>query len=525
VTLTADKRQIARAAGIVMIAFTASRLLGLLRDIAIAGQFGTGDEMDAYRAAFRLPDLIFQLIAGGALGSAFIPTFTGYLARDDRPGAWRLASTVINLLLVLLTLTAVLSALVAPWLVNHVIAPGFAAESAQKTALTVRLMRMMLISSVIFGVSGVVMGALNAHQHFLLPAIAPIFYNLAIIGSALFLAPRMGVVGLAFGVVAGALLHLLVQLPGLRQYGATFTLRLAVRDPGVRQVARLMGPRVLGLAVVQLNFIVNTNLASRMGEGAVSALTFGWLLMLLPQGILAQAVATAAFPTFAEQMARGEQEAMRSALATTLRVIFALSLPAAVGLAVLRRPLVALLFQHGAFDQASTQLVAWALLFYALGLVAHAGLEIVARAFYAMHDTKTPLIVGGGAMLLNVVLSLALPPLFSAVGWLPHGGLALANSLATLLELSGLLWIIRNRLHGLEGRASYPMLLRSALATGLMGLVLGIFLVALPDLDAIVLGLTGVILGACVYLGAALLLGVQEIRVAFALLARRRSLS
>jgi putative peptidoglycan lipid II flippase len=501
-----------------MVAFTLSRLLGLVRQIVIAGRFGTGTDMDAYQAAFRLPDILFQLIAGGALGSAFIPTFTGYLTRRNRAEAWRLASAIINLLIVVLTLAALLAALIAPWLVEHVIAPGFDDETA---ALTARLMRVMLISSIIFGVSGVIMGTLNAHQHFVLPAVAPMMYNLAIIGGALFLAPSLGVMGLAVGVVVGSALHLLVQVPGLKRFHAVYTPVLTVRDPGVREVARLMGPRVLGLAVVQLNFLVNTNLASRLGEGAVSALNFAWLLMLLPQGVFAQAVATAAFPTFAEQVARGERAAMRSALAATLRAVFALSLPAAVGLVVLRGPLVALLFERGAFGETSTNLVAWALLFYALGLVAHAGLEIVARAFFALHDTKTPLFVGGGAMLLNVGLSLTLPSLFEAAGWLPHGGLALANSLATTLELIGLLWLIRGRLGGLEGRRSLPTLLRSSAAAAIMGLALGALLWALPNLDPLLLVPIGIVLGAGVYLGLGWILGIEEVRVV-ALQIRRR---
>jgi putative peptidoglycan lipid II flippase len=273
-----------------------------------------------------------------------------------------------------------------------------------------------------------------------------------------------------------------------------------------------MGPRVLGLAVVQINFLVNTNLASRLGEGAVSALNFAWLLMLLPQGVFALAVATAAFPTFAGQVARGQRAAMRATLAATLRAVFALSLPAAVGLAALRGPLVALLFERGAFGETSTDLVAWALLFYALGLVSHAGIEIVARAFYAMHDTKTPLLIGGGAMLLNVGLSLALPPLFEVVGWLAHGGLALANSLATTLEMIGLIWVIRSRLGGLEGRSSLPTLLRSTAAALLMGLALVALLSALPGVNSALLGAVGIALGGLVYLGAAWALGVQEVR-------------
>lgn len=504
-----DKQQIIRAAGIVMVAFTLSRILGLARDMIIADRFGTGMEVAAYQAAFLLPDLLFQLIAGGALGSAFIPTFTGYLSRQEYTRAWRLASAIINLLLLFLTSAALLAALSAPWLVKTIIVPGF---DPQATALTVRLMRVMLISPIIFGVSGVVMGILNAHQHFSLPAIAPMLYNLAIIGSALFLAPSMGAMGLALGVVVGAMLHLLIQVPGLRRFGAYYVPVLTVRDPGVREVARLMGPRVLGLAVVQLNLLVNTNLASRLGESAVAALNFAWLLMLLPQGVFAQSVATAAFPTFSAQVARGETAALRSALAATLRAIFAISLPAAVGLAVLRGPLVALIFERGAFGETSTALVSWALLFYALGLVAHAGLEIVARAFYALHDTKTPLLVGGGAMLLNLLLSLLLPPVFEAVGWLPHGGLALANSLATILEFAGLLWIIRRRVAGLEERRALSMIVRVTVASGLMWFLLAALQRLASGMPDLLLAPAGIALGGLTFLGIAWLLGVQEVK-------------
>jgi putative peptidoglycan lipid II flippase len=516
--LTTDKRQIARAASIVMFAFAVSRILGLVRDMVIAEQFGTDVEMDAYRVAFRVPDLIFQLIAGGALASAFIPTFTTYLAQDRRAGAWQLASTIINLLLVVLTCLALIAVLIAPWLVEYIIAPGF---DAGARALTVDLMRVMLISTVIFGVSGVVMGALNAHQHFVLPAIAPMLYNLAIIGSALFLATSWGVMALAVGVVVGSALHLFVQIPGLMHFGARYSPRLTVHDPGVREVGRLMGPRVLALAVVQINLLVSTNLASRMAEGSVSALAFAWLLMLLPVGVLAQAVATAAFPTFSAQVARGDQDAMRSALAATLRAVFVLSLPAMVGLIVLREPLIELLFERGAFDQTSTEMVAWALLFFALGLTAHAGLEIVNRAYFALHDTKTPLLISGGAMLLNVALSLTLPPLFAALGWMEHGGLALAISLATILEVVGLLWIIRSRLGGLEGRRSLPTLGRSVLAAALMALLLVILLMVFPDASALLLSLVGIGLGALVYFGAAWALGVQELQTVVLQLRRR----
>jgi putative peptidoglycan lipid II flippase len=505
------KQQIARAAGLVMVLFVLSRLLGLAREMIIGAQFGTSADLDAYLAAFRLPDLLFQLVAGGALGSAFIPTFTDYLARDDHKDAWRLASGVANLVLAIMTSIAAVAAILAPWLVREVIAPGF--DPAQQ-ALTARLMRLMLVTPVVFGVSGLVMGALNAHQHFLLPAVAPIFYNLAIIGGALGLAPRFGVTGLAVGVIAGSVLHLLVQVPGLVRFQARYWPVLTLRDPGIREVGRLMGPRVLGLAAVQVNFLINTILASGLAEGSLSALNFAWLLMLLPQGAFAQAVATAAFPTLSALAAQGETNEMRSTLAATLRAILFLSVPAAVGLLVLRMPLVQLLFQRGAFETHSTEAVAWALQFYALGLPAHAGVEIIARAFYALHDTRTPVVIGIAAMGLNVVLSLFL------IRPLAHGGLALANTIATTLELLGMLILIRRRLGGIEGRRLARASARMALAAALMGTVLGRALFLSGEMDAVIQTGGGILLGLAVYFGSLLAMGASEIR-AFGRLLRK----
>ncbi len=503
-------RQIAKAATLVMALFVVSRVLGLVRQMVIGALFGTSGDLDAYLAANRISDTVFLVVAGGALGSAFIPTFAGHLAKEDHAGAWRLASAVANLVLIVLTVVAGLMAVFAPALVRTVIAHGF---DPPQQALTTSLLRLMLVSSVIFGVSGIVMGALNAHQHFLLPALASSVYNLSIIGGALLLGPRLGVRGMAVGVVAGAVLHLLIQVPGLLCYGARYTPTLGLNNPSVREVGQLMAPRILGTAIVQLNFVINNSLASGLGEGAVSAINYAWMLMLLPQGIFAQAVGTVVFPTFAAQAARGERAEMRSTLAATLRAVFSLCLPATVGLLILGRPLVTLFFERGEFEAASTEAVTWALAFYALGLVGHAGLEIIARAFYALHDTFTPVWVGGLAMGLNVALSLTLPGLFGIVGWPPHAGLALANSVAILLELVGLLALIRRRMNGLEGRRTLTAFAKSGLASLGMGAVLLGWQAALPDVGSLVLGGGGVVLGAAVYLGAALLLRAEELRV------------
>ncbi|HET7376174.1 MAG TPA: lipid II flippase MurJ, partial [Anaerolineae bacterium] len=262
-------RQIARAAAVVMITFIASRVLGLARDIVISAHYGTSDALDAYYAASRLNDLIFTLIAGGALASAFIPTFAGYLAREDETGAWRITSHIINILLIALSIVSLLAAIFAAPIVSGLLGIGF---DPAKQELTASLLRLLLIAPTIFGISGVVMGILNAKQNFWLPGLAPSMYNLGMIGGVIFLSATYGIYGLAIGAVAGAALHLIVQLPGLIKAGARYSPRLGLRDPGVRQVFRLMAPRVLGLATVQLNFIVETILASTLGTGAVSAL-------------------------------------------------------------------------------------------------------------------------------------------------------------------------------------------------------------------------------------------------------------
>jgi putative peptidoglycan lipid II flippase len=500
-----------------MVLFVLSRLLGLGRQMVIGAMFGTGGDVDAYLAANRITETVFLIVAGGALGSAFIPTFAGHLAREDYVGAWQLASSVINLTLILMTLVTGLIALFAPVLVRTVIAPGL---SLPLQTLTVRLLRLMLVTPIIFGISGIVMGALNAHQHFLLPALAPSIYNLSIIGGAVALGPRLGVLGMAIGVVAGSILHLLVQIPQLLRYRAQYVPILGLCNPSVREVGRLMAPRVLGTAVVQINLVITNSLATRMGEGAISAVNFAWMLMLLPQGVFAQAVGTAAFPTFAAQAARGEWGELRDALSATLRGIFFLSVPAAVGLIALGRPLVSLLFERGAFGATSTNAVAWVLTFFALGLVGHAGLEIVARAFYALHDTFTPVWVGGLAMGLNVALSLTLPMLFTSAGLQPSGGLALANSIATLLEFAALLFLIRRRMNGIHGRRIVELLAKSGLAAVAMAVLLVGWQAALPEASSLILGGGGLVLGLGAYLIGSILLRTDELRALVRLVGR-----
>jgi putative peptidoglycan lipid II flippase len=515
-----EGRRIAGATLIVMFFFVLSRVTGLLREMIIGAQFGTSAELDAYLAAFRIPDLLFQLVAGGALGSAFIPTFSQMWTEKGEARAWQLFSRMLNLVTVLLVMLAGLAAIFARPLVEWIIAPGF--EPAQQ-ALTAQLMRWMLVSTVVFGASGLCMGALNAVQHFALPAAAPILYNVAIILGAWLLAPFYGIYGLVIGVVGGALAHFAIQIPGLVAQKAHYRVDFTWRDSAVREVARLMGPRVLGLFFVQLNFLVNTILASQLAEGSLAALNYAWMLMLLPQGIFAQAIATVAFPTFAAQIAARDQDALLRTLDRTLRTILFLTLPAAVGLYVLRVPLIQILLERGNFTAESTAAVAYALQFFALGLVAHALVEIIVRVFYALHDTLTPVIIGIGAMLLNILLSLWW------IGWLGYGGLALANSIATGLEMIVLLALLGRRLGALPMRSIIASGLRSGLAAGVMGMAVWVWLNWLTGQPQWTIGLPtgwlaalgGLVTALITYAGISFALGGEELRVVVSPLGRR----
>ena len=510
---TANK-QIARAAGTVMIAIFLGQITGLARGMIVARTFGASPELDAFFAANRVSETLFLLVAGGALGSAFIPTFTGLLARDEKDAAWRLAAAIANAVTLTLSLLAALVALFAPQVVRYALAPGLSSDP-QLFALTISLLRIQLISAVLFGLGGLFVGILNAHQIFLVPALTPALYQLGIIFGALFLSPSMGIYGLAWGVVIGAVFYLLIQIPSLIKLPhfslLTSRFSLGLQDANVRQVILLMGPRFLGVAVVQLNFWVNTWLASQMVSGSVTGLYYGFSLMLMAQAVIAQSAAIAVMPTFSAQHALGQQDEMRSSLAATLRSVILLALPASLGLILLRQPLISLLYQRGEFDARAVEIVAWALLWYAAGMVGHSIMEILTRAFYAQHDTKTPVIIGTVAMGLNVVFSLMFIKVFEFAGWMPHGGLALANSLATALEATVLFAVMRKRLNGIEGGHILRGVIPSAAGAAMMSVFIYGWLYLGQNFSPWILVPVGVVIGGGVYFAALRVLRVPEL--------------
>jgi putative peptidoglycan lipid II flippase len=503
-------RQIARAAGTVMAAFILSNLAGLARQILVARAFGTGTEMEAFNAANRVAETLFNLVAGGALASAFIPTFTGLLTKGEREHAWKLASAIANLALITLIGISGLAAIFARPIVHYILAPGFAVDPA-KEALTIYLMRLMLPSAVIFGLSGIVMGILNSNQVFLVPALTPALYQLGMIFGVLVLSPSSGIYGLAWGVVIGAALHLSVQIPSLLHQKSRYFPILGTNLPAVREVLWLLGPRLFGVAVVQLNFWVNTRLASAQPEGSVTGVVTAFTLMLMPQAAIAQSIAIAAMPTLASQYALGKLDDLRASLAASLRGVLLLSVPASVGLMLLRQPIITLLYQRGQFDAHSTDLVAWALLWYAAGLVGHCVVEILARAFYALHDTRTPVMVGAAAMTLNILFSIFFSAMFTRLGWAPHGGLALANSLATALEMIGLLVLMRRRLTGIHGKSLLNGFVLSVLAALVMAGVIAVWINQVEGQPAWLVAGGGMIFGAGVYLLLGWMMKIPEL--------------
>ena len=461
------------------------------------------------------------MIGGGALGFAFIPVFGGLLARGERREAWKLASHVINSIFLVTAVLSVLAFILAPWLIQTFLAPGF---DAAQVAQTASLMRILLISTLIFSVSGIFQGILHSHNHFLLPALAPILQDLGLLFGIIFLLGPLGIQGVAWGAVLGATLHFAVQVPGLIRYRMRWWPELGWRDPRLRQVIVLMIPRLLGLGVVSFNFLVANNIASRLGEGSVSAFDWGWKLMQIPQTLIGTAMGFVIFPTLAALSELGDLDGKRQAFAGAMRFILVATIPSAVGLVLIGRPGISLL-EGGAFNANATDKVFSALQFFSIGIIVHSALEIVARGFYADKDTITPLYAAIGGALIGLVIALALTPVLDV------GALALANSTAIGVEVLILLVILRRRWHGIGENAILSALSRSILASVAMGAVIivleAVFAATGFGQDAgakltlvIRLGLL-VLVGGITYVVVALLLGMKEIRVVLNALWRR----
>lgn len=488
-----------------MLAFFLSQLAGLAAKMIIGHNFSPF-EVDAFLAANRPSEALVFVMTGGIFVSSFIPIFVKFLVKEDRRSAWRLASATANLIFIIMTCAGGVLVLFASPIVKYALAAWF---SPEKQALTIDLLRIQAISVIFFSLSGLSIGILNSHHKFLLSALAPAMYQLGQIFGALVLAPKWGIYGLAWGVVIGSVFNLLIQLPGLLRLKGQYSLTMGFRNPAVAEVIRLMGPRMFGATVVQVMVWVNTLLASK-DEGAVYALSYGFSLMMVAQIAIAQSVATAVMPTFSAQFARGKLDQIRSTLVSVIRAEVLLSLPATAGLILLSVPIVSFLYQRGEFTAETTRMVAWALVWYSSGLVFHAIYEVLVRAYYAMQDTKTPVMVGAVAMTLSIGLSLLLPSLFTRLGWLAHGGLALAVSLATALEVLTLLVIIRKRLGGINGSEIVRAFKGALVATLGMIAALVLWLQLTNAMPNALIALGGVFVGIIVFGMGLLLMRVPE---------------
>ncbi len=521
-----------RAATLLLIGFFVSGVLGIVRESAIAAQLGTSRAADAFAAAQQLPELIFVLVAGGALGSSFLPIFARYRQQNEK-AAWQLASVIMTLTAGMALALSVIVILAAPLFIP-LLEPG--ASSAQRR-LTIELTQLMMLTPFIYSISGLLMSVLQSYGRFALPALAIGLKNLGIIFGALGLAkwlpPAVGIAqvgdsnvfGLAWGAVISALLHLALQLPGLRGLGASLRPNFLWQSDGVGRVFRLMWPRVLGLAVVQVNFLVNIALTSYMAAGSRTALTKAFTLLFFIIGIIGQSVGSAVFPTLAATHQAGEVVEFRNRLRQALVGVLMLALPCMVGIWLLGESLLMLLFERGEWSGTSTAATAWALQFFALGLPAFTLLEVLARAFYSIENTRTPVFLGALAMFANIVLNFAFIQLLGDVDSLergPFAGLALANALATTGEALALGYLLQRRIGEIFNLAFCSDLARIILASLMMMVLVNAIhqgLVEQANIVRIVVSLLG---GAIVYFSSAALLGLRELRIPWATHLRQR---
>ncbi len=493
-------RHLLRSSLVVIFLFGLGKLTGLIRTRLISTTFGTGAEIDAFAAANQLPEVFFTVVAGGSLAAAFIPVYADYLANKSARASLRLANTIMTLVILVLGVISALGAIFAPWLVRVVLVPDFPPETQ---LLTANIMRVILIQTTLFGISGVLSSILNAHQHFALPALAPVMLDLGYMVGIVFLVPRMGIVGLAWGTVIGALLHIAVQAPALRRYHYRYRPRLDMGLSGVREIIHLMGPRIVTLGTIQLADLFVIRLASALPVGSTSGYFYAYALMQFPETLFGTAIALVVFPTMAEQFNAGDIQGLRTTASYALRIIWFLTFPAAAGLVLLGRPVINFLLQGGAFTAESAEIVYGVLVIFSVRVVSEATVEIAARLFYAQHNTRVPMVAYLGWLTLNVALA------YLFIDDLGITALALASTVAFTF-LATALMLLNNR--ALGGFLNKEMLLsvgRAAAATFGMSIVILLIsrVVTQPFLFLAVGGLSGVL----TYLLLSIALGGDEI--------------
>lgn len=452
------------SAVVVAVAYVLSRVLGLFREMILARKFGTGPDMDAYVAAFRIPDLLFLVVMSGAFGAAFIPVFAGFIDRGEREKASKLASAIFTWTgLVITILSAIAYVLAGP--LARVVAPGFDSYTHN---LTADLMRPLLLSPVFLGLAIACKGILEAQNSFAWPAFGPVVYNIAIIIGAWFFADEYGIKAVVYAVVLGALGQLLLQLPAVIRSGLKFRPTLSRSIDGLAEVLKLLGPRIVGLAAFQVNFIFVSAFASALGAQYVSGLNYGWLLLMLPHGVLAISISTVAFPRMAAMFGRGDRDGFAALLDSTMRPLLFLGLPTSVGMVMVGRAIIIIIFEGGRFTTQSTDIVAGVFFWFSLGLVGYGLTEIVTRVFYAMKDTKTPVTTGVLTVILNIILCRLL---MDQIG---VNGLAFSLSITTAAEAIIMMAFLKQRTGRIFSDGFFGWLMKLIGATLAMGLVINI---------------------------------------------------
>ena len=449
------------------VATMTSRVLGLVRDQVLASMFGAGNAMDAFNVAFRIPNLVRDLFAEGAMSAAFVPTFTRELTTGGKERAWRLGNNVLTALVVITGVLVVLGTIFAEPLVTAF--AGDYSQVAGKLELTVLLTRIMLPFLTLVALAAAFMGMLNSLHQFFLPALSPAMFNIGTIVCALALVPVMPRFGLppitaiAIGTLVGGLAQLALQWPALTREGFQYRPVLDFRDQGLRRVLVLMGPGTVGLAATQVNVFVNTVLATAQGTGAVSWLNYAFRLMYLPIGLFGVSIATAAIPAVSRHAAQDDRAGIRRTIADGMTLMMMLNVPATVGLIALASPIVRLIFERRAFTPLDTAATAGALQFYAIGLIGYSVVRIASPTFYALNESRTPVTVSMASVLVNAGLNIVLAQ------FMGYRGLALGTSIAAIVNAGALLFLLRRRLQGLEGRRVTIAFLKITAASLAMG--------------------------------------------------------
>jgi putative peptidoglycan lipid II flippase len=466
--------RLGRSASVAGIATLTSRILGLVRDTVLAAVFGAGNEMDAFVVAFRIPNLVRELFAEGAMSAAFVPTFTQHLTLKGKPAAWRLGNNVLNALLVV---TGLLVA--AGFIATRPLVTAYAGDFASvpgKLDLTITLARTMLPFLTLAAIAAAVMGMLNSLGHYFVPALAPAAFNVATIACALLLAPMMPAIGqprimaIALGAFVGGLGQIAVQWPALRGEGFRYAPVLDRRDPGLRDVVLLMGPGTLGLAATQINLLISTQLAVGQGTGAVSWLQYAFRLMNLPIGLFGVSIATAVLPAVARHAAIDDRPAVSKTIARGITLMLMVTVPASVGLFVLATPIVQLLLERGHFLRADTVATAAAVQYYAIGLVGYSAARIASPVFYALRRSRMAVILSTVTIVVNLALSVIL------VRWIGFRGLALATSMAAVVHGGLALVLLRRQLGPIGGSELAKAFLKIVAASAVMAVVVTIAL-------------------------------------------------